>query len=121
MSTYTAHDREMLALARENQGLRARIQKAYNENESAIQTGVRAAVVAGSAFAVGYLEERYPDRSKVAGVPASLVLAAAGLGSVALGYVPKEHAYMAEAAGLGALAAYGYGQGKTQGASAKKG
>ena len=116
---YSQTERALLQAEKEVQNTKAKLARLYQENQSAVQTGIRAAVVAGAGFAVGYVEDRYPERASFGGLPLSLTAAGLALGAAAMGYAGKEHAYMVEAAGFGALAAYGYKRGKEQGAEAK--
>ena len=96
-----------------NERLQARIERIRNEHKTAIRQTMGAALTVGTAFGLGYLEERYPERMQkfIAGFPLSLI-AGGGL-ILASGFEVggEETAMYLGDAGRGALAAWAAGKG----------
>lgn len=98
------------------QALRDSLKRQREKSREATESLVETTMSAGSAFAIGYLEEKYPDlkgaNKGIFGIDASLVAGLVGVGIGATGIIKdKTMARYAEALGVGALAAYAASKG----------
>ena len=78
-----------------------------DEGKKAMQAGIRTGAGMGTAFAVGYVEGRYPEKATVFGIDLSLLVGVAGTAVGAFGLTGDQQTNeLIEAAGNGALFAF---------------
>jgi len=96
-----------------NEKLQERIARIRTEHKSAIRETMGAGISIGTAFGIGYLEGRYPERMLhfIAGFPLSLVAGGVGLALAGFEVGGAEAAQYIGDAGRGALAAWAAGAG----------
>lgn len=106
-------------LENDNQRLKRAMAKVREEGKAAVEAGIRTGAGMASAFGVAYMENRYPDKSKVFGVDVSLLVGVAGTAAGAFGLVGDEQTNrIVEAIGNGALFAFTAKKGAEMGAEA---
>lgn len=113
-------DSRALAKAREqNERQKKMIARLRSKGEEATKTAVRTASAMGGAFAVSYVEGRYPDKSEIVGIPISLF---AGIGLTVAGAMgwagSRDTSELVQSAGDGCLAAYAARRGHEMGLEA---
>ena len=101
------------------EGARNRMAKMKEQSEAIIGEGLKVVEVSGSAFALGYANERYGKGGElmVAGVPVDLGVGVGLLGVTLFGGLGKYAEHGANVA-AGALAAFGYRSGAEMGRAA---
>lgn len=92
-------------LAKRAESAEKRLAKFREDNKSALARATRTAFTMGGAFAMAYYHGRYPDKSVILGLDASLVVGA-GLTVAALMDWAGSQGDTVEALGTGALAAF---------------
>lgn len=99
---------------------KAQLKTLRDKNKEAIGHTIGTAATMGSAFAVSYIEGRYPDKKDIFGVPVSL---AAGVACTIAGVLgaggDKTANAVLQSVGNGALAAYAAGRGLEMGREAQ--
>lgn len=94
-----------------------RMSRMREENKSALARATRTAFTMGGALAMAYWHGRYPDKSEILGLDASLVVGAGLTVAALMGWAGTQED-AAEALGNGALATYAANKGFEFGADA---
>lgn len=95
---------------------RARITK---EAKVAMDGAVRTGTVMGSAFGMGYVEARYPDKAKVFGIDVSLLVGVGATTAGVFGWAGDQQSNtIVEGIGIGALAHFAAKKGAQMGSEA---
>jgi DhnA family fructose-bisphosphate aldolase class Ia len=109
------------ALAKREASLKGRIKKYQEKSQKATEAAIGTAATMGSAFAVSYIEGRYPDKKDIFGVPVSLAVGVSATIAGVLGAGGDKTANaVLTSAGNGALAAYAAGRGLEMGREAQE-
>lgn len=104
--------REASKLAKKMENAQRRLAKIREDNNAQIQSATRTAVTMGGAFGMAWWQGRYPDRSEILGLQASLVVGGGLTVAALMGWAGDESTTtIVESLGTGALAAYAVSQG----------
>lgn len=115
-----ARESEALVLAEEdNIRLRNKLAKLTKTSKEALSTGLKTTVAVGSSFGLSWLEARYPERQKIAGMPLSAVVGGAAMIAGAMGWGGTESTTILEAVGIGGLATWAAQRGRESGEEAR--
>lgn len=95
-------------------------QRLKNESKAATTQAVRTATTMGSAFGVGYIEGRYPDKKDIFGVPVSLATGIVATIAGVMGWAGKANTDVVLSVGDGCLAAYAARRGLELGKEAQE-
>jgi len=97
-----------------------KLKKLNEKSKEAMQAGLRTGVGMGSAFGMGYIEGRYPDKAKVLGVDLSLLVGVVGTAVGAFEMAGDDQTNsLVEAVGNGALFAFAAKKGGEMGREAQ--
>jgi hypothetical protein len=111
-------DRALIETEKQLMSAQSRIKKAALDHKKQIDRGMEYASATGASLISGYVEGRFPERSKVAGIELSIV-AGAALAVAGVMELAGAHSNLVGAAGLGSLC-YGAGsRGRKMGEDAK--
>jgi hypothetical protein len=98
--------------------LQGRLARVASEKKSEISKVVNAAATGATAFGLGYVEERYPDRAQIGGMQLSTVIGGLAFVAGALGWTGEDELMLS--IGTGALAVSAAKKGSEAGKEAKK-
>ena len=99
--------------------LKRSISKVKEDGKAALQAGLRTGAGMGSAFAVTYIERRYPENNKVLGLDLSLLIGVVATAAGAFGMAgDKQTNEIIEAVGNGSLFAFAAKKGGEMGSEA---
>ncbi len=103
------------------EGMKNRLRRAQEKSKEATSAAIGTATTMGSAFAVSYIEGRYPDKKDIFGVPVSLALGVSATIAGVLGAGGDKTANaVLTSTGNGALAAYAASRGLEMGREAQE-
>lgn len=93
-------EKAIVVAQEENDRLITRIHKFRKESEAMTKQAISSVAALGSAYGVGYVKGRYPDKATVFGHDISAVASVAGFVASMTGVLGKE-SYIAHAIGMG--------------------
>lgn len=108
----------LVAAEKDLQRLESKLAKEKAKQKGDVAKVAHAGASAIAAFGLGYVKERYPDRSTVAGMDLSLVFGGAAFAAGAMGWTGEDE--LALAVGGGALSVYAHEKGRELGKDHKK-
>lgn len=88
----------------------ARLSRLREENEDALKTATRTAVVMAGALGMSYVKGRYPDKSQVMGLDSSLVIGGGLMVAAVMGWAGEQETIV-ESLGVGCLSVYAASKG----------
>lgn len=87
-----------------------RLQRLKKESQKGVETGMRTGLTMASAFGVGWLKGKYPDKTEIIGLDAGLVIGAGLTFASLMGWAGNQEVVF-ESLGNGALASYAVSEG----------
>ena len=102
--------KELAKAEKEKERAIARLARIRDENEETIDSATRTAMVMGGALAMAWWKGRYPDKSDILGIDASLVVGG-GLAVASIMGWAGDQELVVESLGNGALASFAVSKG----------